>query len=261
MTSQHPTAVVDPSAEIGAGVEIGPYCLIGANVRIGDNCRLHSHVVIDGHTEIGAGCQIFPFASLGLAPQDLKYRGEPSKLVIGANNVIREYVTMNPGTEGGGLLTKVGSNCLFMVHAHVAHDCQIGNGVILANHATLAGHCSVADHAILGGISALHQFVRVGEHAFIGGMSGAETDVIPFGMVTGLREGLAGLNLVGMKRHGFTRDQIQSVRKAYEMLFAAEGTLRERVEQLAETFAGDDAVARIVAFIRADSTRAIMAPK
>ena len=261
MTPRHPTAIIDPAAEIGSGVEIGPYCVIGPDVRLGDNCQLHSHVVIDGHTEIGAGCRIFPFASLGHVPQDLKYSGEPSRLVIGENNVIREYVTMNPGTEAGGMLTQTGSNCLFMVHSHVAHDCRIGNGVILANHATLAGHCSVADHAILGGISALHQFVRVGEHAFIGGMSGAETDVIPFGMVTGLREGLAGLNLVGMKRHGFTCDQIQGVRKAYKMLFASEGTLRERAEQLAGTFPGNEAVARIVAFIRADSSRAIMAPK
>ena len=261
MTAQHPTAIIGPAAEIGSGVEIGPYCVIGPNVRLGDNCRLHSHVIIDGNTEVGAGCQIFPFASLGLVPQDLKYRGEPSRLVIGENNVIREYVTMNPGTEVGGMVTQIGSNCLFMVHAHVAHDGIIGDRVILANHANLAGHCSVADNAILGGISALHQFVRVGEHAFIGGMSGAETDVIPFGMVTGLREGLAGLNLVGMKRHGFSRDQIQGVRKAYKMLFGSEGPLRERAERLAEAFPGNEAVARIVAFIRADSSRAVMAPK
>ncbi len=261
MSKQHPTAIVDPGARLGSEVEIGPFCVIGPEVEIGEGCRLHSHVVVQGKTSLGPQCEVFPFVSLGHRPQDLKFKGEQSRLVIGARNMIREGVTMNPGTEGGGMVTEVGSDCLFMAQSHVAHDCRIGNHVIMANAATLGGHCIVEDHVILGGLSAAHQFVRVGAYAFIGGMSGAEADVIPFGMVRGVREGLTGLNLVGLKRHGFGRDEIHGLRRAYRMLFSSEGTLQERVAAVADAFPGNGCVARVVDFIQADASRAIMAPK
>ncbi|MGE3625108.1 MAG: acyl-ACP--UDP-N-acetylglucosamine O-acyltransferase [Hyphomicrobiales bacterium] len=262
MTQIHPTAIVDSAAEIGADVAIGPYCVIGAGVRIADRCKLHSHVVMDGDTVLGEDCTVFPFTSLGFAPQDLKFRGEKSRLVIGPRNVIREYVTMNPGTEGGGLVTEVGSDGLFMAHAHVAHDCHIGNHVIMANAATLAGHCVVEDHAILGGLSAAHQFVRIGAYAFIGGMAGARMDVIPFGMVLHTQEGLRGINLVGMRRHGFTRQEIQNVREAYDMLFSGvTGTVAERLVEVEQQFAGDRCVSRIVNFIQSDTSRALLVPR
>lgn len=261
MSKQHPTAIVDPGARLGSEVEIGPFCVIGPEVEIGDGCRLHSHVVIQGKTSLGPQCEVFPFASLGHRPQDLKFKGEQSRLVIGARTVIREGVTMNPGTEGGGMLTEVGSDCLFMAQSHVAHDCRIGNHAIFANAATLGGHCIVEEHVIFGGLSAVHQFVRIGAYAFVGGMSGAEADVIPFGMVIGVRGGLTGLNLVGLKRHGFDRDEIHGMRKAYRMLFSSEGTLQERAAAVADAFPGNGCVERVVQFIQADTTRAIMAPK
>lgn len=258
----HPTAIVDPTAEIGAGSEIGPYSVIGAGVSLGDGCRIHSHVVVTGRTRIGPGTQIFPFASIGHAPQDLKYKGEPSELVIGARNLIREHVTMNPGTEGGGMITSVGDDCLFMASSHVAHDCRVGNNVILANNATLAGHVSVGDFAILGGLSAVRQFCRIGRHAMVGGLTGVENDVIPFGTVMGDRARLSGLNLIGLKRRGFTPEQIGDLRKAYRLLFAEEGTFQERVDAVAAEFADHEAVQEIVSFIReAGSRGAICQPE
>lgn len=261
MQNIHATAVVDPAAELGSGVEIGAYCVIGPGVTLGDGCRLHSHVVVSGRTSIGAECEIFPFASIGQPPQDLKYRGEESRLIIGSNTVIREYVTMNPGTGSGGLVTEVGSHGLFMVHSHVAHDCKIGDHVIMANAATLGGHCVVGDHAILGGIAAVHQFVRIGEHAFIGGMSGVENDVIPFGMVVGVRGGLAGLNIVGMKRRGFERKQIHALRQAYKILFSGPGTLLERADAVERDYGEDACVARVLDFVRAESPRSLLVPR
>ena len=261
MPNVHPTAIVDPGARLGSDVQIGPFCVIGPEVEIGAGCRLHSHVVVQGRTSLGEHCEVFPFASLGHRPQDLKYKGEQSRLSIGARTVIREGVTMNPGTEGGGMLTEIGSDCLFMAYAHVAHDCKVGRNVILANAATLAGHCVVEDHAILGGLSAARQFVRIGAHAFLGGMSGADADVIPFGMVTGVREGLAGLNLVGMKRHGIPREEIQGLRKAYSMLFSGEGTLQERAQSVAEAYADNPSVMKVVTFIRSDASRAYLLPR
>lgn len=257
----HPTAAIDKAARLGDGVEIGPYCVIGPGVVLGDGVRLHSHVVVGGETEIGAGTEVFPFAALGGVPQDKKYRGERSRLVIGERNVIREHVTMNGGTEGGGNLTRVGSGCLFMAGSHVAHDCRVGDNVILANHATLAGHVTVEDNAILGGLSAVHQWARIGAYAFIGGMSGVENDVIPFGMALGNRAHLAGLNIVGLKRAGFERERIHSLRKAYRLLFSSEGTLAERLEDVEKMFEGDDAVQRIVAFIKSDSDRSFCVPR
>jgi UDP-N-acetylglucosamine acyltransferase len=257
----HPTAIVGPGAKLGEGARIGAYAVIGDDVVLGDRVCIHPHVVIDGRTEIGADTEIFPFASIGLQPQDLKYHGEPSRLVIGARNMIREHVTMNPGTEGGGMLTSVGNDCLFMVGAHVAHDCVVGDNVILANNSTLAGHVKVGSFAILGGLSAVHQFARIGDHAIVGGMTGVEHDVIPYGSVKGDRARLAGLNIIGMRRRGFTREQIDGLRRAYKALFGPEGTLQERLDQVAELESGEAAVMEIVDFIRADSSRSICQPR
>jgi UDP-N-acetylglucosamine acyltransferase len=261
MSNIHPSAIVDPGATLGSGVEVGPFSVIGPGVTLGDGCRLHSHVVIEGRTAVGKRCEFFPFASIGHVPQDKKYQGEDSRLEIGDDNVIREYVTINPGTEGGGMVTRIGSGCLLMAHAHVAHDCQLGDHVIMANGATLAGHCSVGDYAILGGLSAVHQFVRIGEHAFVGGMSGVENDVIPYGMIVGTRANLKGLNVVGIKRQGLSRDQLKKLREAYDLLFGKEGTLLERAERVAKTFPGEDHIDRLLAFIRAESPRSLSVPK
>ncbi|MDH5488573.1 MAG: acyl-ACP--UDP-N-acetylglucosamine O-acyltransferase [Rhodospirillaceae bacterium] len=261
MSNIHSTAIIEDGAKIGNDVKIGPYSVIGPNVTLGDGVEVLSHVVLSGITSVGSGTRIFPFASIGSEPQDLKYGGEQSRLEIGANNTIREHVTMNPGTEGGGMLTKVGDNCLFMVGAHIAHDCQIGDNVILVNNATLAGHVEVGDFAIIGGLSAAHQFVRIGKHAMLGGMSGAESDVIPYGMVVGNRGGLSGLNLVGIKRRGFNRETIHSLRNAYRLLFANEGTMAERIKDVAEMFDGVEPVMEIISFLTADSSRSFCQPK
>ena len=262
MTSTiHPTAIIDPSARLGEDVSIGAFCTVGASVTLGDRVRLVSHVVIDGRTTIGADTVVYPFATLGLRPQDLKFNNEPSTLEIGSNNQIREYVTMHPGTEGGGMVTRVGNNGLFMVGAHVAHDCKIGNNVILANNATLAGHVTVGDFVIIGGLSAVHQFVRIGPFAIIGGMSGVEKDVIPFGLVKGERAHLAGLNMVGLERRGFSREDVRALRSAYRMLFAPEGTLGERIEETATHYKDQAQVEQIIAFIRAASDRPLCQPK
>lgn len=250
MSKIHPTAIVDPKAKIGTNVSIGPYCVIGPNVTLGDNVELKSHVVIDGHTTVGEGTRVFPFASLGHAPQDLKYHGEPSELIIGKNNTIREHVTMNPGTEGGGMKTVIGDNGLFMMAVHVAHDCIIGDRVIMANNATLGGHVHVGDNVLIGGLAAVHQFVRIGSFAVIGGMSGVESDVIPFGRVKGERAHLAGLNLIGLERGGFEKDKVKALQKATKELFDGEGTLDERIEKMASDYAGDNAIMQVIEFAR-----------
>lgn len=261
MTAIHPTAIVESGAKLGEEVTIGPYCIVGPEVELGEGVSLTSHVVVAGRTTIGPNTRIYPFASIGHPPQDLKYKGESSQLVIGANNVIREYVTMNPGTEGGGMVTQVGNNGLFMIGAHVAHDCKIGNHVIMANNATLAGHVEVGDWAILGGLSAVHQFVRVGHHAMIGGMSGVEYDVIPYGSVMGDRARLSGLNVVGLKRRRFSRENIHALRAAYRLLFAQEGAMAERLADVEAMFGDNKPVMDIVNFIRFDSSRAMCQPR
>ncbi|MBL8704554.1 MAG: acyl-ACP--UDP-N-acetylglucosamine O-acyltransferase [Rhodospirillales bacterium] len=261
MAAIHSSAIVAAGAKLGEGVEIGPFCVVGAHVELGASVKLHSHVVVEGHTTVGARCSIFPFASIGHQPQDLKFKGEPSRLEIGEDTIIREHVTMNPGTAGGGLLTKVGSRCLIMVGSHVAHDCKLGNNVILANNATLGGHVVVEDFAFLGGLCAVHQFVRIGRHAMVGGMSGVENDVIPYGSVMGDRARLGGLNLVGLKRRGFSREDIHSLRTAYRLLFAQEGTMAERIGDVAQLFSATKAVQEIVDFIKADSQRALCQPR
>lgn len=261
MTAIHPTAVVEPGARLAETVSIGPYCVVGPDVELGEGVELVSHVVVGGRTAIGAETRIFPFASIGHQPQDLKYKGEKSRLVIGRRNIIREHVTMNPGTAGGGMATRVGDGCLFMVGVHVAHDCTLGDNVIMANNATLAGHVVVGDHAVFGGLSAVHQFVRIGRHAMIGGITGVERDVIPYGSVVGDRARLVGLNIVGLQRRGFQREQIQALRTAYEMLFGDGGTLAERVDEVANQYAEIEPVRDIVAFVRADSQRGFCQPK
>ena len=260
MSDIHSTAIVDEKAVVGDAVQIGPYCVVGAHVELEDGVRLHSHVVVDGFTKIGANTSIYPFASIGLAPQDLKYRGEPSRLEIGRNTVIREHVTMNPGTRSGTMVTRVGDHCLLMAGAHVAHDCLIGDHVILVNCATLGGHVQIGDWAIIGGLSAAHQFTRIGRHAMVGGMSGVENDVIPFGRVIGNRARLDGLNVIGLKRRNFSRDEIHALRHAYRLLFAHEGTMAERLEDVIAVFSDNESVMEIVDFIRADSSRGICQP-
>ncbi len=246
----HPTAIIQDGAQIGANVSIGPYCVIGPDVTLKDNVTLKSHAVIDGVTTIGEGTTVYPFTSLGSAPQDLKFGGERSELVIGKNNTIREHVTMNPGTKGGAMKTVVGDNGLFMMASHVAHDCVIGNNVIMANNATLGGHVTVGDHAVIGGLAAVHQFVRIGAHAVVGGMSGVENDVIPYGRVKGERASLAGLNLIGLERRGFSKDDIRRLQKAFNALFNYNGTLEERLSEVANDFADDPLVMDMLQFAR-----------
>src|SRR6185312_11110454 len=258
----HPSAIVETGAELGAGVRIGPFCHVGTHVVLEDGVELLSHAVVAGVTRVGARTKIYPFASIGHPPQDLKFKGEESRLEIGPDNTIREYVTMNPGTDGGGMVTQVGSHGLFMASAHVAHDCRLGDHVIMANNATLAGHISVGDYAFLGGLSAVHQFVRIGAHAMVGGLTGVERDVIPYGMVVGDRARLTGLNIVGLQRRGFSREEIQSLRTAYQMIFGEEqGTLADRVNEAAERFPDTRPVQDVIGFIRAESFRGLVQPK
>ncbi|NBO18053.1 MAG: acyl-ACP--UDP-N-acetylglucosamine O-acyltransferase [Proteobacteria bacterium] len=262
MAQLHPTAIIGPKVTLADDVSVGPYCVLEGEISIGAGTRLISHVAVGGHTTIGTNCTVYPFASLGHAPQDLKYKGEPSHLVIGNGNTIREHVTMNPGTQTGVMTTRVGNGCLFMVGSHVAHDCQVGDNVILANNATLAGHVEVGSHAIIGGLAAVHQFVRIGEHAIIGGMSGVEHDVIPYGSVIGERANLAGLNLVGLKRRGFDRETIHALRNAYKMLFEdASGTLAERSEKTRATFGQVKEVLEILSFVDDKGSRSLCVPK
>ena len=260
-SSLHPTAIVEAGAQIGAGVHVGPYCTLGREAILEDGVKLISHVVVAGRTRLGEGTVVYPFASIGHAPQDLKYKGEASELLVGRRCQIREHVTINPGTEGGGMLTQIGDDCLLMVASHVAHDCRLGHHVILANNATLAGHVTVGDHAIIGGMSAVHQFCRIGQHAMIGGMSGVETDVIPYGLVMGERAHLAGLNLVGLERRGFNREQINTLRGAFRQLFSPKGTMAERLSEVAAQHADDRLVHEILNFIRSKTSRALCQPR
>lgn len=257
----HPSAVVEDGARLGADVVIGPFCVVGPGVSLGDGVELVSHVSLAGLTEIGTGTKVYPFASIGHPPQDLKYRGEASRVTIGARTVIREQVTINPGTAGGGMLTSIGDDCLIMVGAHVAHDCRVGNHVILVNNATLGGHVTVGDFAILGGLSAVHQWVRIGHHAILGGLSGLENDLIPYGSALGDRARLGGLNLVGLRRRGFERDSIHRLRSAYRMMFSDEGTLLERVGDAAAMFGEEPLVMEVVDFIRAGGDRSLCMPR
>jgi len=261
MSAIHASAILEDGARLGADVRIGPFCVVGRDVTLGDGCELVSHVAIAGRTSIGGGARIFPFASIGHQPQDLKYAGEPSTLTIGANCLIREGVTMNPGTSGGGMETVIGDRCAFLANSHVGHDCRVGNDVILSNNVMLAGHVTIGDFVIIGGGAAVIQFTRVGTHAFIGGLSGLENDLIPYGMALGNRARLSGLNIIGLQRRGFLRDDIHSLRRAYRALFADEGALMERVEDVAQEFAEHPQVHEILDFIRTGGERALCTPR
>lgn len=257
----HPTAIVGAGAKIGDGVSIGPYSIVGDDVELGAEVELVSHVCIAGFTSLGANSKVFPFASIGHQPQDLKYHGEASCLKIGANCTIRENVTINPGTEGGGMLTTIGDDCLFMANSHVAHDCKVGNNVILANAASLAGHTIIDDFVTIGGLCAVYQFVHVGPHAFIGAHSMVDGDVIPYGMALGNRAKLAGLNLVGLKRRKFSRADIQTLRTAYRMIFSSEGNFRERIVDTAKIYKDNVLVQEVLEFINNAKGRSICLPR
>ncbi len=261
MAAIDPTARIEPGATIGQDVTVGPYCTIGSNVSLGDGCRLVAHVNLTGHTSIGSRTVIHPFASLGSPPQSVSYRGGPTRLRVGADCDIRESVTMNIGTEDGGGLTEVGERCFFMVGSHVAHDCRVGSNVVVANNVMLAGHVSVGDKVVFGGGAAVRQFVRIGEGAMIVGLSGARADIIPWGMAQGPLAHLVGLNVVGMRRNGFSKADIQNYRSAYRTLFFGEGEFRARLDQVAAEHAGNPRVASLVAFIRSGKRPLTMAGK
>ncbi len=262
-THIHPLAVVDPAARLGAGVTVGPFCVVGPAVHLGDGVTLVSNVVVAGQTTVGARTRIFPFASIGHEPQDLKFKGEPSTLTIGEDCLIREGVTMNPGTAsrwnavttGRSIAARSSPTPTWPTIATSAAN------VVFSNNVMLAGHCQVGDFVILGGGAACHQFVRIGAHAFVGGLAGVENDVIPYGMALGNRAHLAGLNLVGLKRRGFSREQIHEFRRAYRLIFAAEGTLKERLEDVGTEFVAHTEVQEILTFIRGGGERAVCVPR
>ena len=255
----HKTALIDSKAKISDNVKIGPYSVIGPNVEIGEGTIVQSHVNISGNTKIGINNKIYPFASIGNDPQDLKFKGEKTKLEIGDNNKIREYVTINPGTDGGGGLTKVGNNCLFMVSAHIAHDCLVGDNVILANNVPLGGHAHIEDNAIIGGNSAVQQFTRVGKSAMIGGMCGVVRDIIPYGIAHGNRSVLQGLNLIGLRRKNIPNKEIMTLSEAYKEIFKSEN-LTENLINLSKEFKDNELVADVIRFIEKDKKRPICTP-
>ncbi len=253
------TAIINSKAKVAPSAKIGPYTVIGPNVEIGENVKIHSHVNISGNTVIGKGNNIYPFASIGNDPQDLKYNGEKTKLIIGDNNKIREYVTINPGTEGGGGLTKIGNNCLFMISSHVAHDCYVGDNVIIANNVPLGGHAIIEDNVVIGGNSAVQQFTRVGKMAMIGGMTGVLHDVIPYGLSTGNRNKLNGLNLIGLRRAKFDNKDILGLNEAYKEIFATKN-LTENISKLNGAFKENPLVKNVIEFITKDKKRSICTP-
>jgi UDP-N-acetylglucosamine acyltransferase len=255
----HKTAIIDSKAKISNNVKIGAYSVIGPNVELGHNTEIQSHVSIIGNTKIGKNNMIYPFASIGNDPQDLKFHGEKTKLKIGDNNKIREYVTINPGTEGGGGLTKIGNNCLFMVSSHVAHDCKVGNNVILANNVPLGGHAHIEDNVIIGGNSAVQQFTRVGRSAMIGGMCGVVRDVIPYGIAHGNRSVLQGLNLIGLRRKNIPNKEIMVLSNAYKEIFKNEN-LTENLNNLGEDYRKSELVKEMVSFLEKDKKRPICTP-
>jgi UDP-N-acetylglucosamine acyltransferase len=255
----HKTALVDSNAEISKNVKIGPYSVIGPNVKIGEETEIQSHVNISGDTIIGKRNKIYPFASIGNDPQDLKFQGEETKLEIGNNNKIREYVTINPGTEGGGGLTKIGNNCLFMISSHIAHDCYVGNNVIIANNVPLGGHAIIEDNVVIGGNSAVQQFTRIGKMAMIGGMTGVLHDVIPYGLSTGNRNILNGLNLIGLRRAKFDNKDILGLSEAYKEIFATKN-LTENISKLNGVFKENHLVKNVIDFITKDKKRSICTP-
>jgi len=252
-------SVIHKDAKISETAEIGPYVVIGPNVEIGNKVKIHSHVNISGNTKIGDGTLIFPFSSIGNVPQDLKYNGEDTKLEIGKNNKIREYVTINPGTAGGGGLTKIGDNCLFMISSHIAHDCNVGNNVIIANNVPLGGHVTIEDNVVIGGNSAVQQFTRIGKLAMIGGMTGVLHDVIPYGLSIGNRNYLQGLNLIGLRRANYDNKNILGLTEAYKEIFATKN-LTDNLSKLNGEFKENPLVRDVIDFITKDKKRSICTP-
>ena len=256
----HDTAIISETSKLGDNVEIGAYSIIGPNVKISNNTKIHSHVNITGNTSIGTGNEIFPFSSIGTPPQDLKYKGEKNSLIIGDNNKFREYVNINPGTEQGGGVTKIGNNNLFMVYCHVAHDCTVSNNIVLANNVQVGGHVSIQNNAIIGGSCAVHQFSRIGESSMIGGMTGVLSDVIPFGLSLGNRNNLAGLNLIGLRRAKVSNENIKIIQEAYNVIFKS-ANFRSNIENLKSDIKKNQFVSKIIDFINSDKKRAIAVPE
>ena len=255
----HNSSIIDKNAKIAKDVKIGPFCYIGANVEIENGVELISNIHIEGKTKIGKGTKIFPFVSLGTQPQDLKYKGEKNSLVIGKNNIIREYVTINPGTEQGGYITKIGDNCLFMISSHIAHDCTVGNNVLIANNVPLGGHVTIEDSVVIGGNSAVQQFTRIGRLAMIGGMTGVLKDVIPFGLSFGNRNYLRGINLIGLKRKKYENKKIMELDSAFKKIFSSKN-LHENLSKINGEYKGNDLVEEVINFISKDKKRPICTP-
>ncbi len=256
----HASSIIDKKAKISPKAKIGPFCYIGPHVELSDNVELVSNVHIEGNTIIGKGTRVFPFASIGTQPQDLKYKGEKNSLVIGDNNLIREYVTINPGTEGGGSKTIIGNNCLFMISSHIAHDCKIGNNVIIANNVPLGGHVIIEDSVVIGGNSAVQQFTRIGRLAMIGGMTGVLKDVIPFGLSVGNRNFLQGLNLIGLRRHKYQNQKIIGLDQAYKKIFSSKN-LHDNLSKINGEFKDNELVGEVIQFIERDKKRPICSPE
>lgn len=256
VSKHHPTAIIDPRAELDSGVEVGPYCVIGAGVKIGRGCKIHSHAVIQGRTTLGEENVVFPFATIGSIPQDLKYKGEPSELIIGHRNTIREYVSLNPGTAGGGMVTRVGDQNLLMMQCHIAHDCILGNRNVIANGATLGGHVVIEDFVIVGGLVGIHQFVRIGTGAILGAGSMVSKDVPPYCNATGDRARLRGLNVEGLKRRGFDKAVIDAIHKAYRIAFQSKLGTAAALAKIREELPGIPEVEKFVSFI-ANSQRGV----
>ena len=255
----HKSSFIDKKAKLAESVKIGPFCYVGPGVELNENVELISNVHVEGNTSIGKGTKIFPFASIGTQPQDLKFKGEENTLTIGENNLIREYVTINPGTEGGGLQTMVGNNCLFMISSHIAHDCKIGNNVIIANNVPLGGHVTIEDSVIIGGNSAVQQFTRIGRLAMIGGMTGVLKDVVPFGLSIGNRNYLQGLNLIGLRRQKYDNQKIIGLDKAFKEIFASKN-LYENLSKINGEYKDNELVSEVIKFIEKDKKRPICSP-
>ena len=256
----HKSSEIDKKAKISKNVKIGPFCYVGAGVELNENVELVSNVHIEGNTKVGNGTKIFPFASIGTQPQDLKFKGEKNSLIIGENNLIREYVTINPGTEGGGSKTVIGNNCLFMISSHIAHDCKIGNNVIIANNVPLGGHVTIEDSVVIGGNSAVQQFTRIGRLAMIGGMTGVLKDVVPFGLSIGNRNYLQGINLIGLRRHKYDNQKILGLDKAFKDIFASIN-LHENLSKINGEFKDNELVTEVIKFIEKDKKRPICLPQ
>ena len=258
MSGIHPTAIVAPGARIGADVTIGPWSTVGPDAELGDGVTLISHVVVDGHSKVGAGSTLYPFCTIGLAPQDFKYKGDPTRVEIGERTLIREHVTIHRGTVQGGGITRVGNDCMIMAVVHIAHDCAIGNNVVIANNVVMGGHVRIDDYAVIGGSSALHQFVHIGRAAMVGGVTGIGGDLVPFGMAIGNRGWLAGLNLIGLRRRGYNREQVLTVRAVFKELFWGEGVFADRMDSLRAKHEGDALIGEILAFAASPGKRGLL---